>query len=397
MTSPLVTSPLVTSPLVTSPLVTSPLAAPLLAAAPLEAGAVYEFVLNVTDQPGLAAFLQTVLPPALRILLILIIAYALNRVMRRLIKRTTRRVASGDSLGAIGSLRQKGPLADTTPMDLGRATLRAETIGGVLRSITSVAIWATAVVMILGEFDVSLGPLIAGAGIVGVALGFGAQKLVQDFLSGIFMLIEDQYGLGDIVDAGEAIGVIEGITLRTTRLRDINGTVWHIPNGTISRIGNMSQQWARSLLDVGVAYDTDIPQAMDVIKATADELWLDAEWSELVLDEPEVWGVQDFGPSEILIRLVLKTRPGEQWAVEREVRKRLKARFDAEGIEIPFPQRTVWTRADEDHRGPIADRVRSSIEAHRGSPTPQDESALLPDEVESTEGSEDTDPGEADQ
>ncbi|QBI18230.1 mechanosensitive ion channel family protein [Egibacter rhizosphaerae] len=368
----------------------------LLATSPGEAaaeagGAVYEFVLDLTDRSGIAQLAQTIVPPALRIVLILAIAYFAHRVVRRFIKRTTRRIAAGDGLGRLGTLRNRAPLADTTPMDLGRATLRAETIGGVLRSLAGAAIWAIAIFMILGEFDINLGPLIAGAGVVGVALGFGAQKLVQDFLAGTFMLIEDQYGLGDIVDAGEAIGVIEGITLRTTRVRDIHGTVWHIPNGTITRIGNMSQQWAQSLLDIGVAYNTDIPKAMHVIKGVADELWRDEEWRVLLVEEPEVWGVQDFGPSEILIRLVVKTQPGKQWGVEREIRKRLKATFDSEGIEIPFPQRTIWTRTDEEHVGPITRRAPSSAAAYRSSPTPQDEDAMLPDHDQSAHDQSESD------
>ena len=337
---------------------------------PAEAGAVYEFVLDLTGQERLATFAHTVMPAAGRILLILVVAYLANRIVRRLIRRATRRLASGEALGMIGTLRERTPLRDTTPMDLGRATLRAETIGGVLRSIASVAIWAIAVVMILGEFAINLGPLIAGAGIVGVALGFGAQKLVQDFLSGIFMLIEDQYGLGDIVDAGEAIGVIEGITLRTTRLRDINGTVWHIPNGSISRIGNQSQQWARALIDVGVAYDTDVPTAIELIERVAVDMSYESGWSELVLERPEVWGVQALADSEVTIRLVVKTRPGQQWKVEREIRKRLKAAFDTEGIEIPFPHRVVYTRRDDRRGGYLeeADTARAAASGRHQDP-----------------------------
>jgi small conductance mechanosensitive channel len=196
--------------------------------------------------------------------------------------------------------------------------------------------------MALSEFDVNLGPLVASAGIVGVAFGFGAQSLVKDFLSGVFMLVEDQFGVGDIIDAGPAAGVVEVVSLRTTQLRDVNGTLWHIPNGEIVRVANKSQQWARVVLDVEVAYDTSIKHAMTVIKAVADEVWREAIPNATILEEPEIWGVEGFGASAIAIRLAVKVEPGEQFATAREIRRRLKEAFDQEGIEIPFPQRTVW-------------------------------------------------------
>jgi small conductance mechanosensitive channel len=223
-----------------------------------------------------------------------------------------------------------------------RGRQRAETLGSVLRSIAALVIYTVATFMALGEFDVNLGPLIASAGIIGIAFGFGAQSLVKDFLSGIFMLVEDQYGVGDIVDVGDAAGVVEEVKLRITKIRDVHGTLWHVPNGEIRRVANMSQEWARAVLDVEVAYDTDLNHAMTVIKRTAVELWEAALPNATVLDEPEIWGVERFGSDAIAIRLVLKVEPGEQWATGREVRRRLKDAFDEEGIEIPFPQRTVW-------------------------------------------------------
>jgi small conductance mechanosensitive channel len=223
-----------------------------------------------------------------------------------------------------------------------RSKQRAQALGTVLRSVASLVIYLLAAFIALGEFGVNLGPLIAGAGIVGIALGFGAQTLVKDFLSGIFMLVEDQYGVGDIVDLGDATGVVEEIRLRTTRMRDVHGVVWFIPNGEVRRVGNMSQQWARAVLDVEVAYDTDLSRAAAVIKKTADGLWHDQVETATILEEPEIWGVESFGASSIAIRLVLKVEPNEQWAAAREMRKRLKVAFDEAGIEIPFPQRTVW-------------------------------------------------------
>jgi small conductance mechanosensitive channel len=205
--------------------------------------------------------------------------------------------------------------------------------------------------MVLGELGIELGPLIAAAGIAGVALGFGAQSLVKDFLAGIFILIEDQYGVGDIIDVGEVsgtlvTGTVESVSLRATRLRSTNGTVWHVPNGTILRVGNMSQQWARALLDVSVAYGSDLDRAQAVIKAAADELWQDPAWSEELLEEPELWGVESLAPEGVTIRLVVKTQPAEQFRVLRELRGRIKLALDAAGVDIATTQRTLVMQRD---------------------------------------------------
>ena len=221
---------------------------------------------------------------------------------------------------------------------------RVETVAALFRSIASATVWTIAALMALSELGLNLGPLIAGAGIVGIAVGFGAQNLVRDFLSGIFMLMEDQYGVGDEIDAGSATGTVESISLRTTRLRDVNGTVWHLPNGHIERVGNRSQQWSRAVLDIDVTYQTDIAEATDVIRGTAQTMCEDPEFVGSVLSEPEVWGVENLGLDSVTIRLVLKTAPHDQLKVTRELRVRIKCAFDEAGIEIPFAQRTVWHR-----------------------------------------------------
>lgn len=218
-----------------------------------------------------------------------------------------------------------------------------------MRSLVTFVIWVVAAFMMLGAVGINLAPLLAGAGVIGVALGFGSQSLVRDFLSGFFILIEDQYGVGDIVDMeGRAAGVVEAVSLRTTRLRSVDGVVWHVPNGEIRVIGNMSQHWSRSLLDVEVAYDTDIDQAKTVVKRVADKLWRE---DPAILEEPEMWGVEELAASGVVLRLVVKTTPKEQWRVSRRLREEIKRAFDAEGIEIPFPQRTVWNRAESPEGG----------------------------------------------
>jgi small-conductance mechanosensitive channel len=213
-------------------------------------------------------------------------------------------------------------------------------------------VWTIGVIMAMAAFDVNLGPLIASAGIVGVALGFGAQALVRDFLTGLFMLAEDQFGIGDVIDVGEAEGVVEEISLRTTSLRGIDGTLWHVPNGEIHRVGNMSQDWARALLDVGVAYDADVDRAVEVIRDVGTALAGDPDYDQVVLEPPEILGVQDLAADAVLIRLWVKTLPGEQWGVARELRRRIKHALDDADISIPFPQRTVWLRHDGEAVGP---------------------------------------------
>jgi small conductance mechanosensitive channel len=271
-----------------------------------------------------------------RILLILLIAWLANRAVQRVIRRFVDQlerasVSRGLGAGDAASLALSGPLGE-------RAHRRAETIALVLRSLSKTAIWVIAALMIMSELNLNLGPLLAGAGIVGVAVGFGSQALVKDFLSGMFMLIEDQFGVGDVIDAGEASGVVEGISLRTTRLRDVEGVVWHIPNGEIRRVGNQSQDWSRALLDVQVAHGTDLDRAQAVIKRVADELWNESEWSTVILAEPEVWGVEQLAAAGITIRLVVKTKPADQWKVQRTLRRRINDAFTAAGIQVPGVQ-----------------------------------------------------------
>ncbi len=234
-----------------------------------------------------------------------------------------------------------------------RARQRAKTLGVLFKSIASAVIGVVTIMMLLGEFDINLGPLIAGAGIVGVAIGFGSQALVGDLLSGIFMLIEDQYGVGDVIDAGDATGTVESVGLRTTRIRDVRGTLWHIPNGQIRRVGNMSQVWARAILDIDVAYDTDLDLAMETIKTVADGLWEDQLEEATIVEEPVISGVQNFGADAVTIRLSVRTEPSEQWSTGRVLRKRIKEAFDEAGIEIPFPQRTVWLKSEADQKDPV--------------------------------------------
>ena len=245
----------------------------------------------------------------IRIILILVVAWLINRLARRLIRLYLDR------------LEQK-------PGKIDRTVTRQNTLGVVMRSTVTIVVYTVAFLLVMSEVDIDLGPLVASAGIAGVAIGFGAQSLVKDFLSGFFMLVEDQFGVGDVVDVGDAIGTVEAFNLRTTEIRDVNGTLWHVPNGEIRRVANKSQDWARAVIDVEVAYDTDINLAMKVIKEAADSVWEARLPHATIVEEPEIWGVENFGENAIAIRLVVKVEPGEQWSTAREVRRRLKLAFD---------------------------------------------------------------------
>lgn len=335
-----------------------------------------ELVTRDIDNDVLSLIVERLISPGMSIVLILVVAGILSSIMRRLIERIVARMKD-PTMAPTRRLRKRvGVPVSEIEADLRRAQ-RADALGALATSVVKVVIWSLAIVMALGEVGVQLGPLIAGAGIVGVALGFGAQDLVKDFLSGVFMLIEDQYGVGDIVDAGEAIGVVEGISLRSTRIRDVDGTLWHVPNGEIRRVGNMSQDWARALLDVGVAYGTDIDAASDILERVAVEMAHEEQYQELFIEDPEVWGIQALGSDSVDIRLVIKVLPGQQWAVMRELRGRIKKALDTAGIEIPFPQRTVWLRTEQpvaigdagtqpfDQPMPDEQRRRLAVEASR--------------------------------
>lgn len=273
----------------------------------------------------------------------LIVRYLLHRVIDRLVRRAERAEPPQRVLGSTQAARI---VFGSTGIYSERRTLRSRTLGSLAKSVITAVIGAVTIVMVLDVLGYPIGPLIASAGIAGVALGFGAQNLVKDFLAGVMMLLEDQYGVGDVIDMGEATGLVEQVGLRVTRLRGVDGTVWYVRNGEVVRIGNSSQDWARAVLDVGVGYGEDPARVRQLLGEVSHELAEDLEWGQLILEEPEVWGVEDLAADGVVVRLVVKTRPLKQWEVARQLRERIKVRFDAEGIEIPFPQRSVWLRDD---------------------------------------------------
>ena len=299
-----------------------------------EEGTLCHFVYRVTKQGWLAGSTDWLIARPLQILLIVAVAFVARLLVHRLINRLVMSTAQSVP-SVLRPLRDRAGEQDTAPLQSERRRQRAETIGSVLRSTASVVILIVAAMLVLGELGINLAPLIASAGIAGIALGFGAQNLVKDFLSGMFMILEDQYGVGDVIDAGEATGTVEAVGLRTTRMRDAEGTVWYVRNGEILRIGNKSQGWSRAVVDVPISYSTDLRRASTLLKDVADAVWRDDEFADLIIDEPTVTGVESMGPDVLSLRLTVKTEPDQQGPVARELRARIKERFDAEGIALP--------------------------------------------------------------
>jgi len=274
--------------------------------------------------------------PALRIAGVLTVAFFGTKLVKRLIARVIGRVI----VRTLGS----GVTGDEAAA--ARSTVRGQTLAGVLTALATSVIWVLAILIILGEVGINLAPLIAGLGIVGIALGFGAQNLVSDLVSGLFLLAEDQFGVGDIVDIDGTTGTVEHVGLRTTQVRALDGMLWTLRNGEIMRIANANKGWNRAVLDVAVSYGTDLRRASEVILAAARDVYDDPDLGSRLLGEPEIWGVEDLGDDSVSIRLVCRTAPAAKWEMGRALRLRIKEALDREGIEIPFPQRTVWLRTE---------------------------------------------------
>ncbi|MGW1892446.1 mechanosensitive ion channel family protein [Streptomyces sp. NPDC002004] len=287
----------------------------------------------------------------LRIAVIVIVLAVVRWVAKRAIARVVRHIlepSAGDSDS--GQVRRPGRGPTVLRRDRShtrqRREQRARTIGSVLSSTVTIVLFLVGVAMVLDQVGIALGPVLASAGVVGLAIGFGAQSLVADYLSGLLIMIEDQYGVGDSVDLGEAVGEVEHIGLRLTHVRDLNGGLWHIRNGEILRVRNDSQDWARAVLDIAVAYDANLDAVYRVLEDTGRALREDPSFTDLLLEDPSVWGVQSLDADGVVVRLAARTAPLQQWAVTRELRHRVKEALDEAGIDIPLPRRTIWLRTD---------------------------------------------------
>lgn len=282
-------------------------------------GYVYELLreLGLTDFGATTVEFFVVRP--MRILIIVVVALVVARFGARAVRKAIRGVAS------------RAPLTSTSA----RAQQRASTLGDVLASLVKAAVWTVAGFVILGEVGVNLAPLIAGAGIAGIAIGFGAQSLVKDVISGLFILLEDQFGVGDLVTLEGTTGTVEDVTLRVTRVRAVDGTVWFVPNGELRKVGNSSMEWSRAIVDIIVPFDADLALAERIVREEADAMAADPKYEGAILDAPEDCGVLASDATTVTLREIVKTAPRQQHTVARDLRGRITARFKQEGVRKP--------------------------------------------------------------
>lgn len=229
---------------------------------------------------------------------------------------------------------------------------RADTLRSVIQYLLTISILVTAVIIVLGELGIEIGPILAAAGIVGLAVGFGAQSLVQDVISGFFILLEDQIRVGDVVQVAGTDGLVEKINLRMTILRDLAGNVHYVRNGKIDIVTNMTKEYSRYVFDIGVAYREDVDEVIDIIKQVDEDLRNDPAFKNDIIEPMEILGLDQFADSAIIIKTRTTTKPIKQWGVAREFNRRLKKRFDEENIEIPFPHVTLYMGQDKQNQSP---------------------------------------------
>ena len=284
------------------------------------------FISYVTDPEFARSLLNWFLTSGLRILLIIVVTFVILKIIYKLIDGLESRIA--DRSGAFESALETGR--------------RLTTITNLLKHLVFIILFGIAAMIVLREIGVDIAPIIAGAGIMGLAVSFGAQNLVRDIISGFFMIMEDQVRVGDVAVVNGTGGTVEEINFRTIVLRDLEGVVHVFPNGAITALSNKSKGWSRYVIDMGVAYKENVDHVMEVMKEIGKELYEDKNFSHLILEPLEVLGVDDFGASEVVIKCMIKTRPLKQWEVGRELRRRIKNRFDELGIEIPFPHMSVY-------------------------------------------------------
>lgn len=314
-----------------------------------DTGSACRIIWDATGNSWLAENSHWLVVKPLRILLIVAVCLLARMLINRAVKRFSQNKAETKVPPAIlRPLKERMPnlMVDTDTQALlgDRRRQRAETIGSVLRSLVTWLVFSIMFLLILSEFDLNLGPLLASAGVAGVAIGFGAQALVKDVISGLFMILEDQYGVGDVVDFGEAFGTVEVVGLRVTTVRDLQGTLWYVRNGEVLRVGNTSQGWAQVILDVPLGPTVDVDAAGEAIMEAATELAEDSQWSDSIIGEPETQGVVDINVDGAVCRLILKTNSTDQWAIGRELRRRVSRHLLEAGISAAMSDNRVYVR-----------------------------------------------------
>ena len=272
----------------------------------------------------------------IKIVLIVLVCIASWIVLTSIINRVTKRLVEKAEADRLTLARRTQHTSDLSAVLMSqRRRARAEAIASLLRSITSAFIACIGVLLVLAPLEINITPLLASAGVIGVALGFGAQSLVKDYLSGIFLILEDQYGVGDVVDLGPVVGTVEEVTLRVTRVRDMSGVVWYVRNGEVLRVANRSQGWTLAIVDLPVAYDENLDRVKDLVEAVAEDMDQDPKYDSMLLDKPAFAGVESVSGEAVTIRVTAKAAPEQQVAVTRIIRERLKITFDRAGIRMP--------------------------------------------------------------
>jgi len=325
----------------------------------------------------------------LRILFVIVVALVIRILAHRVINKVTERAATTTlpvaqairpalrpngrasrrgrrAAGAAGAAAAPGD--DTAAISAAavaaagteRREQRARALGSILRSGVSIVVFGIAALTVLGDLGFNLTPLLLSTTVLGVALGFGAQNLVRDYLAGILMLVEDHYGVGDTIHVSSTSGTVEAMTLLTTRMRDVNGVVWHIRNGTIDSVGNESQGWSRAVIDYPVPYQEDLARIRALMEQAAVSMFRERGWRKLILEKPEVWGAQELSSKEVTMRIVAKTAPMRQWEVARELRARVKATLDAAGVASAGPDTIVITAPPPASQLPAAAEAASA-------------------------------------
>ena len=268
----------------------------------------------------------------------LIIQIILNWSIRRVVRRTTER-AKHERLAQTRKITRTAELSEVLLTQ--RTEQRAAAIGTLLRSVVAITVWSIALLTILPLLGIDIAPLLASAGVIGVALGFGAQTLVKDYLSGIFLIVEDQFGVGDLVDVGPVIGTVEEVALRYTRLRDQTGVVWYVRNGEILRVANRSQGWTLAIVDIPIAYNEDIDQVRLIVENVATDMDEDPSYDDMLLGRPMFAGVESVSGEAVIIRITAKAAPDQQLNLARTIRERMKLAFDRAGITVPVMVRPL--------------------------------------------------------
>jgi small conductance mechanosensitive channel len=290
---------------------------------------------------SLDSIVHWLLTHGVKIGLILLGAFVAYRIIKAIVRKFEKKVRTEEAV---------------VPTELEK---RAKTLARIIQTGLIGVVAVIAIMMIIRELGLDIGPILAGAGIIGLAVGFGAQSLVKDIISGFFILLEDQYRVGDIVQIGGVAGQVEHMSLRVSILRDLEGKVHYVPNGSVNVVSNLTKEWARAVLDIGVAYKEDVDQVMNILRELGDEMAKDPTYSQYIMEPLQILGLSDFADSAVVIKVMFKTLPLKQWDVGREFRRRVKKTFDAKGIEIPFPHVTLYM-GEAENKGKMVVETKTS-------------------------------------